>query len=345
MSGLVARTPVQGSGNFLSAKVQATYDRTLLMRAVDELMFDKYGQTKSIQAGQNTKKAFAYRYKGMLPATTPLAEYNGSNIKAPNKVVREEIEYQVAHYGDYIIYTDELDLYDYDNIKSSFLDLLGDQAGLTMDTIYRDVLRSGTNVIYVDQGTNRSNVATNTKKHTPADFKLMAVKLKNQGAKKFKKVIAGGTGIGTKAIRSAYLGIISPEVTEDLRELTGWKDVEDYADYSKRVDDNEVGSWGDFRMIENQNNAPVDEGGTNVYLSYFFGQNAYATTSLRGKKGIETIVKPLNSGGAENPLNQYGSVGWKAIGGAVILNEAWLIRTECTASIEDGTQKHYYDYS
>ena len=77
MSGLVARTPVQ-STSILSTKVQAVYDRILLERAVDNQIFDIGAQVKTIPANSNAKKAFAYRYKNILPATTPLAEYNGS---------------------------------------------------------------------------------------------------------------------------------------------------------------------------------------------------------------------------------------------------------------------------
>jgi N4-gp56 family major capsid protein len=337
------------TGSFLSAKVQAVYDRKLLRRAVDNQVFDRFGQTRTIPANSNAKTAFAYRYKNILPATTPIAEYDGSNIKRPNKIVREEVEYSVAHYGDYIVYTDELDLYDFDNIQASFLDVLGDQASITIDTIRRDVLRGGTNVVYADGATSRDEVAAQRKKFTTNDFKIMAVKLKNQRAMKFKSVITGTTAVGTQPIRSAYIGITSPEVVEDLRDLVGWKNVETYSDYSKAIED-EVGSIGDFRIIESTNNDPIptDDGtGTdvNVYISYFMGKDAYATTTLRGKKGIQTIVKPLGSAGAEDPLNQYGTIGWKAIAGCAILNEAWLIRGECTASIEDGSQKHYYDYT
>ncbi len=345
MSGLVARTPVMDRGSFASSKVQAVYDRMLLERAVDTQIFDLGAQTRSIPQNSNAKTAFAFRYKNILPATTPLAEYDGSNIKAPNKIIREEISYAVGHYGDYIVYTDELDLYDFDTIRSSFLDILGDQASLTVDTIRRDTLRGGTNVVYADGQTTRAGVATNGSKLTENDFKIMAIKLKNQRAKKFKRVVVGSTKVGTTPIRSAYLGIISPETTEDLRLLTGWKNVEDYADYSKAVSEDEVGSIGDFRCLESTNNDPVDEGGTNVYISYFFGENAYTTVTLRGKKGITTKVKALGSAGTEDPLDQYGTIGWKAITGCAILNQAWLIRTESTAAIEDSSAKHYYDYS
>lgn len=340
---------VQGTSGRLSAKILAVYDRKLLSRVVATQVFDMFGQARTIPAGSNTKTAFAYRYKNILPATTPLAEYNGSNIKAENKIVREEVTYSVGHYGDYIKYSDELDLYDLDNITASFLDVLGDQASLTVDTIRRDVLRGGTNVVFADGGTSRLSVADGLKILTENDFKIMQIKLKNQGAKKFKKVITGTTAIGTQPIRSAYMGIVSPEVTEDLRDLTGWKNVETYADYAKAIE-NEVGSIGDFRIIETTNNEPVVQKNTagsdvNIYLSYFMGEDAYATVSLRGKNGIQTKVKPLGSAGADDPLDQYGTIGWKAITGCAILNQAWLIRTESVASIEDATTKHYYDYT
>jgi len=77
MSGLVGRTPVQGTTGYLSSKVQAVYDRMLLERAVDSQLFDVGAQVKSIPANSNAKKAMAYRYKNILPATTPIAEYNG----------------------------------------------------------------------------------------------------------------------------------------------------------------------------------------------------------------------------------------------------------------------------
>ena len=346
---------IQNSGGFLSAKVTAIYDRMLLTRAVDNQVWDMFGQAKTIPAGSNTKKGFAYRYKNILPAATPLAEYDGT-VKGANKIVREEIEYEVGHYGDYIIYTDELDLYDYDNIQSSFMDILGDQADMTVETIRRDVLRGGTNVIYANGAVSRLAMV-DAEVATPGnglsvlnDFKIAALKLKKQRGRKFKKVISSTTSVGTSPIRSAYIGVISPEVTEDYRTLAKWKDVEDYADYGKSINEDEVGSLGDFRFVESYNNDPVEQVATNtntynVYLTILMAMDAYATTTLRGKGGIKSITKPLGSSGANDPLDQYGTIGWKAITGCAILNEAWLIRLEQMVSLEDSTEKHYYDYT
>ena len=73
--------------------------------------------------------------------------------------------------------------------------------------------------------------------------------------------------------------------------------------------------------------------------------DAYATTTIRGKGGIKTIVKKLGSSGALDPLDQFGTIGWKLIAGCAILNEAWLIRIESVATLEDGAVKHYNDYT
>ncbi len=342
--------PIQKASGFMSPKVQAVYDRMLLTRAVDNQVWDMFGQTKTIPAGSNTKKGFAYRYKNILPATTPLTEYDGT-IKGANKIVREEVEYEVAHYGDYIIYTDELDLYDYDNIQSSFMDILGDQADMTVETIRRDILRGGTNVIFANNAVDQDAIGVAEAATagdglaTVNDLKIAALKLKKQRGRKFKKVVKGTTSVGTTPIRSAYIGVISPEVTEDYRNLANWKDVEDYADYGQAINEDEVGSSGDFRFVESFNNDPeVDGNGKNVYITILLAQDAYATTTLRGKGGIKSIVKPIGSAGADDPLDQYGTIGWKAITGAAILNQAWLIRLEQAASMEDATEKHYYDY-
>ena len=53
----------------------------------------------------------------------------------------------------------------------------------------------------------------------------------------------------------------------------------------------------------------------------------------------------LGSSGALDPLDQFGTIGWKAIAGCAILNEAWLIRMESVATLEDGAVKHYNDYT
>lgn len=71
--------------------------------------------------------------------------------------------------------------------------------------------------------------------------------------------------------------------------------------------------------------------GSAVYCSLMLGDGAYAETNLESA-GLDFIVKPTTSGGAENALNQYGSVGWKMLHVAKRLVETYMIRCEHSAS-------------
>jgi len=70
-------------------------------------------------------------------------------------------------------------------------------------------------------------------------------------------------------------------------------------------------------------------------------KNSFATTTISKQGGIKTIIKSIDSEDKYDALNEFGLVGWKAIAGAVITNDAWLINGLSTASIEDDSDLHY----
>lgn len=322
-------------GNFTASTNSMTgvefsklYDPLHLMRVTQQMMFDKFAESRFVPANSGVKTMFAFRYRNLRPATTPLTE---GALPPEVTPVREKVEFTVAQYGSYLTYTDVIDLFDVDNIKSQFTDILGDQAAETADVVIRDIISNGTNVVYADGSTGRNDVATSAKKLTKNDLDLAILKLKNARAKKIKGVVDGSTKIGTKPIRDAYVCIVHPNQYPDLKALDGFVGVEQYA-FSKDLLDGEIGSYGEIRFVENTNVKVVQEAGVNVYLSLLIADKAYATVSVRGKGGTEMIYKPLNSGGVENALNQKGSIGWKMYCGAKILNELFMVRLETTVT-------------
>ena len=80
--------------------------------------------------------------------------------------------------------------------------------------------------------------------------------------------------------------------------------------------------------------ADAGKNGCKVYATLVFGDNAYGTTSIEGS-GLEHIVKQLGSSGANDPLNQRATVGWKANKVSMRLCEAFMIRIETAASAND----------
>ncbi len=84
---------------------------------------------------------------------------------------------------------------------------------------------------------------------------------------------------------------------------------------------------------------PADGGGASnspVYGSLFIAKDAYGVTSP--KDNIENITKALGSAGSSDPLNQRGTMSWKAYHMAKILEPLYLIRFESLSSLTKKTE-------
>ena len=71
--------------------------------------------------------------------------------------------------------------------------------------------------------------------------------------------------------------------------------------------------------------------GADVYATMILGQEYYGISEF-GAMSARTYIKPVGSAGAKDPLDQYGSVGWKASVAAARLNEAFAVRIEHSTS-------------
>lgn len=91
-----------------------------------------------------------------------------------------------------------------------------------------------------------------------------------------------------------------------------------------------AGSPGDGEVIY-----PGEAGakGRDVYSTLVLGDEAYGVTSVEGG-GLRTIVKPASIIGG--PLEQYSTVGWKALKVAERLVEAYMVRIETASTFEVG---------
>lgn len=319
---------------------EQVYDPIHLAMTCQMILFDRFAEQKLIPANSGVDKAFAFRYRSMRPATTPLTE---GVPPASEKIFREKVEWTVAQYGSFVEYTDLFDILDVDKVTNEFMRVLSQQAAETKDVITRDIISSGNRVIYAGLGANRASL-DGTKYLGTQELELAVLNLKNARAKKYKKVLSGSPNHNTEPIREAYLGITHPNCVVDLEKLEGFVPVEKYA-YSKDIMEYEIGSWRGIRFLEDTNSLVVDEAGNNVYITLVFGEGAYATTGIRGEAGTKTIHKPLGSAGTADPLNQKGTIGWKMIAGAKILDELFLIRLESNASLDVPNLIRYDDPS
>jgi N4-gp56 family major capsid protein len=299
----------------LSAENKTFYDMTLIDEASPELVHDQFAQKRPIPA--NGGKKIEFRKFASLPkALTPLTEGvtpDGKNLDVST------IEAEVAQYGDYITQSDVLELTSIDNTIVEATKVLGKQAGLTLDTITRNVLQSGTYVYYCPKGdgtavTSRGTL-DNTCRLTVDVIKQVAALLKKNN---------------TPKIDGSYVCIIHPFVAYDLMSDPEWIDAHKYTT-SENIYNGELGKIGGVRFVESSE-AKVYEGG--VFGCIMLGANAYGVTEITGG-GLQTIIKQKGSAGTADPLDQRSSIGWKAIKTAEILVQPYMYRIECKSKLSD----------
>ena len=292
----------------LSVEMKTFYDMTLLDEATANLVHDQFGQKRPIP--KNGGKVIEFRkFTPLAKALTPIEE----GVTPPGKSLNATaITAEVAQYGDFIVQSDVLELTSLDNTILEATKLLGRQAGLTLDTIVRDKMHSGTNVTYCPKA---DGTAVTSRSALTNDCQL-TVDVVNQ-------VVAKLRAQNAPTINGKYVAIIHPYVAYDLMSDPDWKEAHKYAK-PENMYEGEIGEIGGVRFVQTTE-AKIYEGG--VFGSLFLGDGAYGVTEISGG-GLQTIVKQKGSAGTADPLDQRSSVGWKAIKTAELLIPNYLVRVE-----------------
>ena len=292
----------------LSAENKTFYDMTLLDEAQAALVHDQFAQKLPIP--KNGGKTIEFRKFASLPkATTPLTEGVTPDGKSLNVTA---ITATVAQYGDYITQSDVLELTSIDNTIVEATKILGRQAGLTLDTITRNVLQSGTNVTYCPKS-DGSEVTSRAGLDATCQLTVKVV----------QQVVAKLKGQNAPTINGKYVAIIHPYVAYSLMRDPEWIDAHKYAQ-PDNLFTGEIGEIAGVRFVETTE-AKVYQGG--VFGTLIMGANAYGVTEITGG-GLQTIIKQKGSAGTADPLDQRSSIGWKAIKTAELLIPNYLVRVE-----------------
>jgi len=316
--------------------VSSYFDRRTLLRAQPALVFDKVAQRRSLAKRVGNTIVFR-RYEKLSLALAALTEGVPPTGKPLSKT---DISATLQQWGDFVTVTDYGKATVENDILKEASDVLGEQAGESMDALLRDVAVAGTTVFYGGAQTARANLTTTTHKVDTALLDRIIRFLQAQNAKQFTEMVAPGTKIATFGIRPAYWAITHPDVLFTLQELPGFISIEEYA--SDKTMPNEVGAYKNLRFMSSTQSKVYLEGGgavsgdvkgttnADVYTISFFGKEGIATVPMEGMS-LENIIKPLGSAGVADPLNQLATSGWKHTGQRKILNDNFMGRAEVTA--------------
>lgn len=310
--------------SIVTSGVNNFYDRTLLVRAVSNFAHRMWAQVRDIpkNAGESIKFR---RYGNLTAATTALTE---GVTPLGSQLSITDITATPLQYGDFVTLTDKLLFTTLDPILTETAEILGDQAGDTLDQLTRDVLVAGTTVQYASTASARNQI-TAAMVLNAAEIREAVMTLQINKARPITRMIDPSNAYNTVPLNSAYVAIIHPKTLRDIKSDSAFIPVEKYPNKSD-VMPFEVGAIDNVRFIVSPNAkvfTAAGSGSADVYGTVIIAQNYYGISRIAGE-ALRNIIKPLGSAGTADPLEQRATSGWKATFIAKRLNESYAVRVE-----------------
>ena len=190
----------------MTKEMKTFYEKRLIDQAEPRLVHDQFADYYPVP--QNGGKTIEFRKYDSLPkASTPLTEGVTPNGQTLNVTT---ITSDLHQYGGWTPLTDVLQMTAIDNNVVQATRVLASQAGRTMDSITRDVLAGGTNVLYVPKvAEDGTETAVNSRKALDKTCTLTP--------KIFFRAAAQLGAMNADPIGDSYIAIIHPYAAYDLK--------------------------------------------------------------------------------------------------------------------------------
>ncbi len=311
---VINATTSNTSGNDLAPEIKEFYSEYLIKLSEAKLVHNQFGQKHPIPEG-NGKTIEFRKFTPLAKVTTELVEGVTPDGQALDTSV---LTAKVKQYGGFVVISDLLELTAKDNIKNEATELIGSQAGRSLDTVVREILNGGTNVQYHEGEVASRSALTADNTLTVKAIKKAVRTLKNADAEYYD---------------DSYVGIIHPNVAYDLMNDPAWVEWQKYTS-PEHMYQNEIGKIAGVRFVETTEAKVFDKAGasgTDVYSTLIIAKNAYGVTELTNG-GMQLIVKQKGSAGTADPLDQRSTIGWKATKTAERLVEDYMVRIETGAT-------------
>lgn len=282
----------------------------------------------STSAGQVNMRKFA----SLAVSTTPLSEGvppDGLNLST------SVINVQLQQYGDWIKISDLLATSAIDDVMKEAMALLGENAGRKLHQIIMNALTGGdvTQIVYGGTATNAGELdATMTMSSTAIKKAVRWLRTNN--------VPPYPDGY--------YRGILHPYQAYDLMSDSLWQDVAKYNPTGTSGGLNliagEIGKMHGVRFRESTEVLTDTAGASSAatYSSFVYGPDAFGVFDFKTQavnnidsetgRGISIHTVPINSPTKDDPLGQFGLVGWKAAFAAKVIDALRIVRIRTGAT-------------
>lgn len=211
---MAANTNYSYSSGIAPTLLESYLQRRALKNVEPNLGYMKDAQMIE-QPKNNGKHVTFFRYTELPAIDKPLFE----GITPDGQSLSETaFSVMTKNYGGWMSYTDEIDLWHVDSKTQAMSDRLNRQAQLTLDTVCRDQITAGLNVMFPGAVTARASIAA-TDKISYAMIKKAVRNLKMKGAQPFED--------------GYFHAKVDHETYYDLTEDQNWKDANTYQDKSR----------------------------------------------------------------------------------------------------------------
>ena len=330
-------------GNGLGVERQALIDRALLTNITERTVFEKYATiTKPLPLKNSKIIQFEkwIRMKDLMFADNLNQQFTGNDVnvgeetllympdnayedfvldegssgtsKGRMKLIRTEAT--VFPIGDWMPYTEELEMFHNRWSVQEAVKQMGDVAASVIDGFYRETFRNGAGHLVDITGAGSGNDNIVDAAFGKASRKIMN-QLKLSGAKPVNQILTSSVNVGTKPVWAKFIGMIHTIAGSELRNNPLFVPIEEYAAGLKGGPlEGEIGILDQsIRIIEHENAPLKSLGGSDYEVEMLiFGNDHTAHVPIRGKGSVNFIYQPIGSGGTSDPLKRVGTCGWKS---------------------------------
>ena len=307
---------------------QVAFDRLAYFALRSELLFDQAADVQPVQQAMPGTGVTFTIFADIAAATSTLNEVTDVT---PVALSDSQVTVTLNEYGNAVVTTAKLRGTAFLDVDSAAANIIGYNAGDSMDQVVRDVLAGGTNVVYATGGsttpTSRESISTDDILH----------------ADDVRKVVAQLRGANVATFEGSYMGFIHPDVSYDFRsntDVAAWRTPANYVN-PEGIYNGEIGKFESVRFIEtprakkfaNASNGTSTTGTIDAYCTHVMGRQALAKafSVTDGNGATPKIVR----GNVTDILMRLQPLGWYWLGGYGRFREASLRRIESASSIGD----------
>jgi len=303
---------------------QTAYDLAVYYALRPELYWDPVATVRSTnQSFAGAAVVFTIQ-SDLSAATTTLAESTDVSAVAMSD---SQVTVTLAEYGNAVITTALLRGTTFIPFDPIVANVVGYNAGISLDGIARNTAVAGSNVYYASGSTGSLGAARNT--IIPTD--LYNSRLARRAAAQLRSA-------SVRPINGYYVGYIHPDVAYDFRNETGtstWTDPHAYS-APDGIFQGEIGAFSGIRYVETPRSPVFADAGssttlTDVYATIIIGQEAIAKaySYTDGNGPLPSLV----AGPITDHLRRLQPFGWYWLGGYARFREAAIRRYESASSI------------